>query len=233
MVNKSGNSEASDEIQQSGLGSVSMDHNVKNSKSRSLTLIPETNNKTSDSGSSESVSKDMPISASSDEYSDTKKYKQGSEEFTDIKQNVHDLRRKSSAAISIQRRVRGMGARVSISKRRESAISENQFLKTLNPLQSPSENATNALLQLATVMFTLISNYLSRVLYHNFVAIVCCSLCCSFLTKVVSQRLNLSSFDIAVINYAVRTLQVQSRFHQIFEPFSTLCCILSSELRRG
>ena len=63
----------------------------------------------------------------------------------------NELTRRSSAAIMIQRRARGMGARVSISKRRQSVVAENQFLKTLNPRLSPAENAANALLGLALV----------------------------------------------------------------------------------
>jgi hypothetical protein len=65
--------------------------------------------------------------------------------------NSNELTRRSSAAIMIQRRARGMGARVSISKRRQSVVAENQFLKTLNPRLSPAENAANALLGLALV----------------------------------------------------------------------------------
>jgi hypothetical protein len=73
-----------------------------------------------------------------------------SEEFLGIG-NSNELIRRSSAAIMIQRRARGMGARVSISKRRQSVVAENQFLKTLNPRLSPAENAANALLGLALV----------------------------------------------------------------------------------
>ena len=74
------------------------------------------------------------------------------EELRKLKNNDHDITRKSSAAVLIQRRVRGMGARVSVRKRKESLICENEFAKTLNPLLSPAENAANALLDLATVM---------------------------------------------------------------------------------
>ena len=106
--------------------------------------------------------------------------------------NHHDARRRSSAAISIQRRVRGIGARASVSRRRESLMSESAFMQTLNPLLSPAENAANALLDLATVR---------RHILQGFILIV--------LIGLKIQRLNLSVHDIAIINYAVRTLQVE------------------------
>ena len=105
--------------------------------------------------------------------------------------NHHDARRRSSASISIQRRVRGIGARGSVS-RRESLMSESAFMKTLNPLLSPAENAANALLDLATVRTHLLQGFIFIVLIG---------------LKI--QRLNLSVHDIAIINYAVRTLQVE------------------------
>ena len=46
--------------------------------------------------------------------------------------NHHDARRRSSAAISIQRRVRGIGARASVSRRRESLMSESAFMNIEN-----------------------------------------------------------------------------------------------------
>ena len=65
-------------------------------------------------------------------------------------------------------------------------------MQTLNPLLSPAENAANALLDLATVR---------RHILQGFILIV--------LIGLKIQRLNLSVHDIAVINYAVRTLQVE------------------------
>ena len=74
-----------------------------------------------------------------------------SEEFTSFP-NSNELTRRSSAAIMIQRRARGMGARNGVSKRRQSVFAENQFLNSLNPRLSPAENAANALLELALVI---------------------------------------------------------------------------------
>ena len=71
-------------------------------------------------------------------------------------------------------------------------MSESAFMKTLNPLLSPAENAANALLDLATVRTHLLQGFIFIVLIG---------------LKI--QRLNLSVHDIAIINYAVRTLQVE------------------------
>jgi hypothetical protein len=69
--------------------------------------------------------------------------------------NVPQLDRQQHAALMIQRVARGIEARGSMCKRRNSQIAESKFVETLDPLISPAENASKALMELATVTFTL------------------------------------------------------------------------------
>ena len=61
-------------------------------------------------------------------------------------------RKLTSAAIRIQRRIRGMEARIFAASRKISKAAERMMQKNLNPFLSPAENACNLLLEIASVM---------------------------------------------------------------------------------
>ena len=61
-------------------------------------------------------------------------------------------RKLTSAAIRIQRRIRGMEARIFAASRKISKAAERMMQKNLNPFLSPAENACNLLLEIASVI---------------------------------------------------------------------------------
>ena len=67
--------------------------------------------------------------------------------------NLSDLERKKHAALMIQRVARGIEARGSMCKRRNSVMADAKFAESLDRLISPAENASKALMDLATVFF--------------------------------------------------------------------------------
>ena len=69
--------------------------------------------------------------------------------------NIPQLDRQAHAALMIQRVARGIEARGSMCKRRNSQIADTKFVETLDPLISPAENASKALMDLATVFLSL------------------------------------------------------------------------------
>jgi hypothetical protein len=62
-----------------------------------------------------------------------------------------DILKMSRAAILIQRVARGKSARESTLQRKNSAMAEQSFLKSIDPYLSPAENASKSLLDLALV----------------------------------------------------------------------------------
>ena len=66
---------------------------------------------------------------------------------------LNEAERKISAAVLIQRRVRGIEARAFVAARRISNIADNILMKSLDPFLSPAENARNLLLNIASVSY--------------------------------------------------------------------------------
>ncbi len=64
---------------------------------------------------------------------------------------VNDTIQKVSAAVLIQRRIRGMEARAFAATRKITKQAEQFILKSLNPLLSPAENACNLLTDIISV----------------------------------------------------------------------------------